>query len=102
MVSGDRDISPDDVLTLRTQYGAVVGDWESAAVAWVCKRNDVRCLILRGVTDLVGGGGGEAYDGKIAVYEQNTELILRELIGQLPAWINLSFSSIGHSDFNSG
>ena len=38
-------------------------DWESGAIAWVAARNQTRCLILRGVTDLVGEAGDEAYDG---------------------------------------
>ncbi|HSV85435.1 MAG TPA: 5'-methylthioadenosine/S-adenosylhomocysteine nucleosidase, partial [Levilinea sp.] len=53
LVSADRDIVPHDIPTLRERYGAVAADWESGAIAWVAQRNGVRCLILRGVSDLV-------------------------------------------------
>jgi adenosylhomocysteine nucleosidase len=61
LVSGDRDLFPADIPGLKSRFGAVAGDWESGAIAYIAARNGVRCLILRGVTDLVGEGGGEAY-----------------------------------------
>jgi hypothetical protein len=39
------------------------------------------------VSDLVGSSGGEAYDGKIHVFEKNTRAIMRRLVTQLPDWI---------------
>jgi len=87
IVSADRDIRPEDIPGLKSKYRAVAGDWESGAVAWVANRNQVRCLILRGVTDLVGDGGGEAYGGKVQIYVENTERVMNELILQLPKWI---------------
>jgi nucleoside phosphorylase/predicted enzyme related to lactoylglutathione lyase len=87
LVSGDRDIIPADILMLVEKYGAVAADWESGAIAWVAKRNGVRCLILRGVTDLVGTAGGEAY-GNIAIFRENTRKVMKELIEQLPDWLN--------------
>jgi adenosylhomocysteine nucleosidase len=86
LVSADRDIIPEDIPGLVQKYGAVAADWESGAIAWVAKRNGVRCLILRGVTDLVSAGGGEAY-GNIGLFHENTRLIMRRLIEQLPAWL---------------
>ena len=61
IVSGDRDLIPEEVPMLRDKYGAKVGDWESASIAYVCEKNNVRLLILRGVSDLVGPDGGDAY-----------------------------------------
>ena len=86
LVSGDRDIRPEDIPMLVEKYGAVAADWESGAIAWVTKRNGVRCLILRGVTDLVGAAGGEAY-GNVEIFRENTRKVMKELIGQLPEWI---------------
>jgi adenosylhomocysteine nucleosidase len=86
LVSADRDIVPGDIPSLVEKYGAVAADWESGAIAWVAKRNGVRCLILRGVTDLVGESGGEAYDN-IEVFHENTRVVMKELIGQLPDWL---------------
>ena len=85
LVSADRDLLAEDIPGLVEKYGAVAADWESGAIAWVAKKNGVRCLILRGVTDLVGATGGEAY-GNIGLFHENTQAIMKELIEQLPAW----------------
>jgi adenosylhomocysteine nucleosidase len=87
LVSGDRDLLVKDITWLKEEFGAVAGDWESGAIAWVAKRNSVRCLILRGVTDLVGAGGGEAYNGNIQVFHDNAAVIMRRLIETLPGWV---------------
>ena len=62
LVSADRDVIIADIPSLRADYSAVVADWESGAIAWVSDRNGVDCVIVRGVTDLVGPDGGEAYE----------------------------------------
>ena len=87
LVSADRDLMPENIPDLKSKYGAVAGDWESGAIAWVANRNRVRCLILRGVTDLVGDEGGEAYEGKVQIYVENTERVMNDLILHLPQWI---------------
>jgi adenosylhomocysteine nucleosidase len=86
LVSADRDLIAGDIPMLIEKYNAVAADWESGAIAWVAQRNHTRLLILRGVTDLVGGSGGEAY-GNIALYHERTKTIMRALIGQLPGWL---------------
>jgi adenosylhomocysteine nucleosidase len=87
LVSGDRDLVADEVQGLKERYGARAGDWESGAIAWVSARNSTRCLILRGVTDLVGSGGGEAYEGNIDIFVEGTRRVLRRLVDSLPDWI---------------
>jgi adenosylhomocysteine nucleosidase len=87
LVSGDRDLLVEDIPRLKAEFGAVAGDWESGAIAWVAARNDTRCLILRGVSDLVGPGGGEAYEGNIHVFVAGTTEIIKRLVHDLPAWI---------------
>ncbi len=87
LVSADRDIVASDIPQLIEKYGAIAADWESGAIAWVAKKNGVRCLILRGVTDLVGAGGGEAY-GNIELFHENTRSVMKELFGQLPFWLD--------------
>lgn len=88
LVSADRDLLAADVPRLIAQYGAVAGDWESGAIAWVAARNGVRCLILRGVTDLVGSGGGEAYDGNLHVFVQGTRRVFEQVLPHLAGWIS--------------
>ncbi len=87
LVSGDRDILVEDIPMLIARYNAVAADWESGAIAWVMRKNEVPCLILRGVSDLVGAGGGEAY-GNIQLFHERTKAIMDALIRQLPDWLS--------------
>jgi adenosylhomocysteine nucleosidase len=85
LVSGDRDLLAADIPELVDHYGAVAGDWESAAIAWTAQRNRTPVLILRGVTDLVGSSGGEAY-GNLGLFEAAAAEVLERLITTLPGW----------------
>ena len=93
LVSADRDLMAEDISYLKSKYGAVAGDWESGAIAWVANRNQVRCLILRGVTDLVGAEGGEAYEGNVQIYVENTEKMMNGLVQHLPNWLEKASGS---------
>jgi adenosylhomocysteine nucleosidase len=86
LVSADRDIVVEDIPMLIEKYGAVAADWESGAIAWVAQKNNTRLLILRAVSDLVGGDGGEAY-GNIDLFHERTKTVMRELFRQLPKWL---------------
>jgi len=86
LVSADRDIVVEDIPMLIEKYGAVAADWESGAIAWVAKQNGTRLLILRAVSDLVGGDGGEAY-GNIELFRQRTKTVMKDLFEQLPDWL---------------
>lgn len=87
IVSGDRDLLPNEITLLKARFGAIVGDWESGAIAWVAARNGCRTLILRGVSDLVSERGGEAY-GDMGRFRQSTRVIMRRLVDALPHWLN--------------
>ena len=86
LVSADRDLLPEDMERLLARYGAVAADWESGAIAWVAAHNQVPCLILRGVTDLVEPGGGEAY-GRPALFASRTASIMQLLLETLPFFL---------------
>ncbi len=87
LLSGDRDLVVEEVPVLRARFGAAAGDWESGAIAYVAARNGVRCLILRGVTDLVGADGGEAYDGSVTFYRAQARIVMTRLLNALPDWL---------------
>jgi adenosylhomocysteine nucleosidase len=89
LVSADRDLVADDIPILVRKYEAVAADWESAAIAWVAGRSHTRCLILRGVSDLVGAQGGEAY-GNLELFHERTRGIMRRLLEQLPDWLQVA------------
>ena len=86
IASADSDLPPAKVPFLKS-LGAVAADWESAALAWVAQRNQARLLILRGVSDLVSEGGGEAY-ANIEVFNERARGIMQQLVEQLPEWLN--------------
>jgi adenosylhomocysteine nucleosidase len=85
LVSADRDIVSTDIPSLIKKYNAVAADWESGAIAWVAQKNGIKCLILRGVTDLVSAEAGEAY-GDYDFFSQRTKEVIRNLFEQLPKW----------------
>ena len=87
LASADRDLAPADPERLRTRYGAIAGDWESGAIAWVARRNDVPVLILRGVSDVVSESGSEAY-GNLPAFEEGTRLVMKRLLSDLPFWLS--------------
>jgi adenosylhomocysteine nucleosidase len=86
LVSGDRDLVPDEIADLAAKYGAVAGDWESGAIAYTCARNHQRVLILRGISDLVSRGGDETY-GSPDAFAKGADVVMRRLLGDLPAWL---------------
>jgi adenosylhomocysteine nucleosidase len=86
LVSADRDICLPDIPMLMERYHAFAADWESGAIAWVASRNGTRCLILRGVSDLVGAGGGEAY-GAIEVFHEASRQVMEPMLKALPEWL---------------
>jgi adenosylhomocysteine nucleosidase len=86
LVSADRDIVAEDIPDLIEKYGAAAADWESGAIAWVAQRNNIPCLILRGVSDLVDASVAEAY-GNYAFFEAQSQEIMQKLIEHLPEWM---------------
>ena len=85
LVSADRDIVSGDIPDLIKKYDAVAADWESGAIAWVAQKNGIKCLILRGVTDLVSTEAGEAY-GDYDLFSQRTKEVMRDLFEKFPKW----------------
>lgn len=86
LVSADRDILVEDIPMLIEKYGAVAADWESGPIAWVAQCNGTRLLILRAVSDLVGGDGGEVY-GDYELFIARTKVVMKKLFDQLPDWL---------------
>ncbi|HWQ83384.1 MAG TPA: hypothetical protein VN363_02390 [Anaerolineales bacterium] len=86
LVSGDRDLLVDEIPELGRRYGAVAGDWESGAIAWVAARQGVRLLILRGVSDVVGAAGSAAY-GDLTYFQHSAAVVMDRLLAALPLWL---------------
>lgn len=86
IASADSDLPPEKIPHLKSK-GAIAGDWESGALAWVANKNNARLLILRGVSDLVSEQAGEAYDN-LAMFEARAKEVMKKLFIQLPDWLN--------------
>lgn len=85
IASADSDLPPGQIPFLKSK-GAIAADWESAALAWVARKNNARLLILRGVSDMVSEQGGEAY-GDIEIFNRRAREIMKQLFDQLPDWL---------------
>ena len=85
LASADSDIQPAQIAYLKS-LGAIAGDWETGALAWVANKNAARLLILRGVSDLVNEKAGEAYDN-LALFQDRTDEVMQNLFEQLPGWL---------------
>lgn len=88
ILSADRDIVPADIPGLIRRYNATVADWESGPIAWIARRNQVPCLILRAVSDLVSESGGEAYQGD-DFFQKQCKPLMAEFVRHLPAWLDV-------------
>ena len=86
IASADSDLPPGKIPSLKSR-DAVAADWESAALAWVARKNNTRLLILRAVSDIVNEREGEAYDN-IEIFNERAKKIMRKLVAQLPGWLN--------------
>ena len=93
LVSADQDIDPDLVHKLVDDLGAIAADWESGAIAWAAARNEVKCLILRGVSDLVDPLGGEIYESD--EFQSRADDVMLPLLRALPNWIRCAFWGLG-------
>ncbi|HJR80352.1 MAG TPA: hypothetical protein VJ821_09790 [Anaerolineales bacterium] len=86
IASADSDLPPEKIPFLKSK-GAIAADWESAALAWVARKNEAHLLILRVVSDLVNEQRGEVYEN-IQIFNQRAKTIMEELVRQLPGWLN--------------
>ena len=85
LASADSDLQPAQTTYLKS-LGAIAGDWETGALAWVANKNAARLLILRGVSDLVNEKAGEAYDN-LPLFQERTDEVMQILFEQLPDWL---------------
>jgi len=81
MVSADKDLVSKDIPVLKKKYNAIAADWESASIAYVASKNKIKCLIQRGVSDVIDDNTN-SYD-KEEIIKENTEKIMKRLINDL-------------------
>lgn len=87
IVSGDQDLDPANVEQLIRDFDADAGDWESAAVAYVCRRNEAPLWIIRGISDIVAAAGSPAYTAAAgagyAFFEDSSRTVFCKLLDVL-------------------
>lgn len=85
LATADQDLDPKIIPRLIKKYEAVAADWESGAIAYVAEKNKVKCLILRGVSDVVDPNGKPSNEKEII---EGAAGVIKKLIGGLPRWIS--------------
>jgi len=79
IASADHDLCPKARKILQ-EWGVLAADWESASIAKVCELNRIRCLILRGVSDIPEKRGESKEDIQERDYRKNTRIIMKDLL----------------------
>jgi len=85
IASADQDLDDKEREVLQGKK-VLAADWESASIAKICELNKVKCLILRGITDITKKQVSLKRDIQDNDYKKNTPIIMRELfsiIGQI-------------------
>lgn len=90
--SADQDIDFNNYNLLTEKFMLTAADWESAPIGWVAQTNRVSCLILRGVSDLVGPNSSET-DANHALWKARARQIMHKLLDDLPFYLK-SFSEL--------
>ncbi len=86
LASADQDLDPAAIDRLRKDYGAIAADWESGAISCTARRSGKKVLILRGVTDVVGPQGSEAY-GNLSLFQARSRDVMKTLFDGLGDWL---------------
>jgi adenosylhomocysteine nucleosidase len=86
IATADQDLDPILIPVLREKpVDACAADWESAAVAWVARKNGARCLIIRGVSDVVS----REHSTEVAIL-RGTKKVMGRLFDVLPEWLRIA------------
>ncbi len=74
IASGDQTVSASQCRLLRERQ-VTAADWETASIAKICSLNDVRCCIVRGVSDLAS-----APEFDFEKFKRNAPVVMKMLI----------------------
>ena len=78
IASADQDLCP-KVRKMLQERNVLAADWESASIARICELNKIKCLILRGVSDIPYKTEGSKAAVQERDYKRNTRNIMRDL-----------------------
>lgn len=80
-----------DYLELKENH-ITIADTESAAIIYVCKKNNVKCLVIKGISDFPLNEN-DAYNKQLDTFTTNIPIIMNNIIDN---YLNLAIKS----DFN--
>jgi adenosylhomocysteine nucleosidase len=78
IASADQDLDNEQREILHRK-GVLAADWESASIATICRLNNIRCLILRGVSDIPKKTKKSKKSLQERDYKKNTQMIMEDL-----------------------
>lgn len=94
IATADQDLNEEFLDLLRAE-NVLCADWESGAIALVCKLNNIRCCIIRGVTDIPQKGHENSEINQGEDYRTNTPLVMNKLIKIILPFLILSLENKG-------
>lgn len=90
-----------DYLELK-ENGITIADTESAAIAYICKANNVECIIIKGISDFPTNeqeaSKEDSNEGQLNAFLTNVPIIMNKIINE---YIPLALqSSVKYNDYN--
>ncbi len=70
-----------DYLELK-ENGITIADTESAAIAYICKANNVECIIIKGISDFPTNEQEESKEEQINAFLTNVPIIMNKIIDE--------------------
>jgi adenosylhomocysteine nucleosidase len=79
IASADQDLDYENRVLLQGKK-VLAADWESDSIAKICELNKIKCLILRGVSDIPEKRRESKEDIQERDYKENTRIIMKDLL----------------------
>lgn len=100
IATADQDINFEIKESLKA-HNICAADWESGAIAPVCKLNNVQCCVIRGISDIPLNIFSGNIDEQFNQFTKNTPIIMEKLIRNIfPGLLKMYSINIFFENFN--
>jgi len=82
IATADQDVNY-EVMKMLQKEQVLCADWESGAIAYICRLNQVRCCIVRGITDIPVEEVQKSAISQGTDYRSNTPKVMEKLIEEI-------------------
>lgn len=82
VATADQDLGNKQIDMLRSE-NVLCADWESGAISHICKLNNIKCCVIRGITDIPRKDDINSDINQGEDYRTNTPLVMKKLINVL-------------------